>query len=372
MGFIEDCAQPVSFQSGAKSQSSSQTAGVGGVAQYTTTTENFNFGSGQTSGAVDILIVDDNSGSMEQDQQHLADGFNNFISDLSGVDWQIGVTTTDVCADTDYSCRGGGASFPPARGRFIGPADQSPTTPFGTQYILRPNTPNVATAFAQTIQRTTSSGQYLIGSGDERAIDAANLTIDGANDPNVAQGFFRQNAGLAVVILSNEDERSCGNDPTCHNDPTNAPQYEPFEPGDYPTSLISNISSTFGASKNFAVHAIIIKPGDIACFDAERVDAGDYGDTYATLVQATGGILASLCDGGTGQYAQDLSSISQMIRDTAQPVINLNHAPKETPSLTFNPPANITFTWTPGSTQITLSSYPANTTVSVTYMYSDN
>ncbi len=368
IGFIANCAQPVSFQQTAASLGSTASS-TGTPSQYTTTTQSFSFGSGQTSGAVDILIVDDNSGSMQADEQHLATGFNNFISDLAGVDWQIAVTTTDVCADTDYACRGGSATFPPARGRLIGPADSASTTPFGTQYIMKPSTPNVATVFADTINRVTTSGQFLIGSGDERAIYAANLTIAGNNDPSVAQGLFRANAGLAILILSNEDERSCGNDPTCHNDPTNAPQYQPFAPDDYPQSLITSIKTTFGATKNFAVHSLIVKPGDTSCFGMESANAGDYGDTYATLTQMTGGILASLCDYGTGQYTQELSAISQSIRNTSQPVINLDHVPAEEPAITFNPPSNVTFTWAPGSDQLVLSSYPANTSVNVTYKY---
>jgi hypothetical protein len=41
---------------------------------------------------VDVLVVDDNSGSMTTEQQNLATPLNGFISGLnsSGVDWQIG------------------------------------------------------------------------------------------------------------------------------------------------------------------------------------------------------------------------------------------------------------------------------------------
>src|SRR5690606_34653408 len=44
---------------------------------------------------VDVLIVIDNSGSMEYEQRNMAQRVRNFISILRGLDWQIGVTTTD-------------------------------------------------------------------------------------------------------------------------------------------------------------------------------------------------------------------------------------------------------------------------------------
>src|SRR4051794_20894940 len=44
----------------------------------------------------DILFVVDNSLSMAPEQKLLADGFHGFAQTLAGVDWQIGVTTTDT------------------------------------------------------------------------------------------------------------------------------------------------------------------------------------------------------------------------------------------------------------------------------------
>jgi hypothetical protein len=204
---------------------------------------------------------------------------------------------------------------------------------------------------------------------------AANLTISGYNNPAIAQGFFRPDASLAIVILSNEDERSCGNDPTCHSDPTNVVQYEPFAANDYPTSLTNNITQTFGANKNFAIHAIVIKPGDTACYASENLggandSGGDYGNVYAALAQSTGGVVASICNNGTGQYAADLSAISQSIKNTTLPTITLDYVPVSMPTVTFTPAQpTITYTWVPGTTHVTLSAYPANSSVSVTYQY---
>lgn len=374
LGLFTNCANPVHFDGGAVQDSSSQSTNPNDPTNpYITISQTFNFGAAQSSAAVDILIVDDNSNSMEQDQLNLAQSFGQFTSSLSAVDWQIGVTTTDVCADGDTNCNSG--NFPSARGRLIGPADNYATAPFGTSYILSATTPNVSTLFSETIQRTTSGGTYLLGSGDERAIMAANETIAGHNDPTIAQGFFRDNASLAIVILSNEDERSCGNDATCHNDPGNADQYLAFEPNDFPASLTANIASTFGASKQFDVHSIIVKPNDTSCFNSENQGGshdlgGNYGVVYAALTAMTGGVAASICDNGNGQYAKDLAAISQSILNITKPVVTLSHTPVGTPTISFVPAQpGVTISWTPGTDNVQLSGYPANTTVTVTYSY---
>ena len=53
---------------------------------------------------VDVLLVVDDSCSMAEEQNKLADNFQSFISAFDGVDvdWQIAVTTTDTYR-TKYS-----------------------------------------------------------------------------------------------------------------------------------------------------------------------------------------------------------------------------------------------------------------------------
>ena len=47
-------------------------------------------------GAVSILVVDDNSGSMYSEQEKMADRFPNFIGSIANLDWELAITTTDV------------------------------------------------------------------------------------------------------------------------------------------------------------------------------------------------------------------------------------------------------------------------------------
>jgi len=54
---------------------------------------------------IDILFVDDNSGSMAEEQKEMGQKFNAFLSGLGAADWQVGITTTDVSSGT-YGIQG--------------------------------------------------------------------------------------------------------------------------------------------------------------------------------------------------------------------------------------------------------------------------
>jgi hypothetical protein len=237
-----------------------------------------------TTKKVDILIVNDNSGSMSQEQASLANPFNGFINNLNtaGVDWQVAVTNTDVCPVAGGSCwtpKG----ITGAQGKFMGPADGSGRQPDYGNYILTPSTPDVVNTFSRTIQRGSE-----VGAGDERGIYAANLAIDLAKTSN--SGFFRDNSELAVVILSDEDERTTGGNcspPDATKPSVCDPGYFPMEPYDLPQTLMNKVVTTFGGKKSFLVHSIVIKPEDSACLAVQQSQGpfftAHYGNTYSEL-----------------------------------------------------------------------------------------
>ena len=162
---------------------------------------------------VDILMVVDNSNSYSVADQNLGSPLSGFINHLNatGMDWQIGVTTTDVCPQPDASSKFCLPGDTGSQGLIVGPSvAQSPNTTqyaTGPQYIIRPGA-SAQSEFNSTIVRNDGNGTQAYPSGDERAIFAANLAIDNAASGNA--GFFRANSALAVVIISDEDERSVG------------------------------------------------------------------------------------------------------------------------------------------------------------------
>jgi hypothetical protein len=128
-------------------------------------------------GAVDVLFVIDNSGSMSDNINRLNNTFRTFIQqfDLLGLDYHIAVTTTDMDR--------------PDRGEFVGP-------------VITSRDPDPVQAFIN------QTDQGAAGSGDERGRDAAYaaLTAPLINGPNA--GFLRTNANLAIAVISDEDDFS--------------------------------------------------------------------------------------------------------------------------------------------------------------------
>jgi len=144
---------------------------------------------------MDILFVIDNSGSMSEEQTNLAENFPKFIEVLNAfqggsLDYRVGVTTT---------------SFPTELfGIMVGTGEEGALlkTDSMTKAWLERTDPDVA----QTFTKLATVG--VDGSGQEQQLRAARAAItervtDGSN-----KDFLREDALLAVVILTDEDDGS--------------------------------------------------------------------------------------------------------------------------------------------------------------------
>ncbi len=222
---------------------------------------------GQGSRDVDILVVVDDSTSMEADQKKLGDRLGDFVTDLDNslLDWQMCITTTD----TDFY-----------RGRAIQWVGLN-------NHILRPNSPNRAQVFKDTLNQ--------IGTGysnDEQGIKATYQAISDKNN----SGCMRNSAALAVIVLSDEDERSVGGVRS-----RSSAQYKALEAENMPTNLVQHVQTSFpstGSPKRFVFNSIIVKPGDTACEASQDGEGAPsfFGTKYDELSKLTGGYVASICD----------------------------------------------------------------------------
>lgn len=203
----------------------------------------FTFGIGD----VDILFVDDNSGSMSVEQKKMAAAFPNFMNSVANLFYRISIITTDVSASpgnaTPRAANGMGKF---QDGQFLEFTDTQ-KNPSGL-FVIDNDTPNVAELFRGTIERKESLDCDASGynptycpSSDERGIYAANLAIKRGDSR-----FFRPGAHLAVVILSDEDERSAGGQSG----------YPILEADDLAESLVINTASKY-PTKSLSVHSII-------------------------------------------------------------------------------------------------------------------
>jgi hypothetical protein len=238
---------------------------------------------------VDILVVIDNSGSMDYEQKSMASRVRNMLSVLRGFDYRIAVTTTDPRP-----------TFTSGGVRYYGDGDLIPIWGLNNQlWIDSSMNESVAQeALGRTIQRPET------GSGSEQGIRSAYRFVEKATAPGQTLNFFRSGANFATLIISDEDESAN----TDKNDPI---------------KFLELVSSRFSNQKAFSWHSIITRPGDTQC---RNTYGAVYGERLAALTDLTGGILGSVCE---LDYATQVTGIASAIRNLVK-VITLSCEPLKT------------------------------------------
>jgi hypothetical protein len=256
------------------------------------------FSQTENANKVDILIIDDNSESMDTKQRKMGERFPKFISEIKDLDYQIGITTTDLSGPAPF---GSGWA---TDGRLV-------TFKGSKTNILTPTTPNADDLFLKTIKRdeTVNCGNRTTfpycPTSNEQPLKAMIMAIDERFKANA--GFFRDGADLAIVVLSDEDEMSDGTSSAA--------------------TTVREVTDTFKAvfadRKRVMVHGIIIKPGDSKCLAAQRKASGIgyFGQHVSDLAIATGGRTYTICD---TDYGKNLASISKDVRKLASSFLLAN------------------------------------------------
>lgn len=234
---------------------------------------------------VDVLFVVDNSGSMEQEQAKLTANFQSFISHFTslGLDFHIGVITTDT-EDPDESGK--------LQGGFLTTA-----------------TPEIDRAF---LERATVG---TAGSGSESGLEAMRLAFTEPNLSGTNAGFLRPDAILAVIMVSDEEDWSDGdnNEPPIADAPPIA---------DYANLLLA-LKNGDPSKVTFPVIVGDV-PGGCSSIDAEAEAGVRYhelatslngskssicSEDFATVLDAIGSDLAGLVTAFPLQYTPDPTTI---------------------------------------------------------------
>lgn len=280
-------------------------------------------------GLVDILIVNDNSGSMSFEQAKMSSAFTGFLNSLEteGLNYRIAMTTTDI-SDTRQRINNvtNMAYNPPGPYNGYGALQDGKLINFasGLKYLDR-NTPNKQTLFDVTIKRDETriceqSGFQQCPSGDERGIVAAGLTMK-----NYAAQFMRPAAHFAVIVLADEDERGVSKYNPCNYtgsaDRQNCEAIKaayPFQAADEPQAFVDSFRSLF-PNKTMSFHTIIVRPGDLSCRSAQtgQVAApmpvlGQEGYAYKMVRDLVGGVDGNIC---ASNYTSQLQDIGYTIGD---------------------------------------------------------
>ncbi len=132
---------------------------------------------------VDILFVIDDSGSMQSHQNNLAKNIDLFVKSFTAnkfLDFHIGVISTGMESYNNHCC-----------GVLVG----SPA------YFER-TTPNLNQVLASRMMLGTS------GSAEEMGFEPVYAALSEPNFSQANKGFFRKNAKLAVIFITDAEEQS--------------------------------------------------------------------------------------------------------------------------------------------------------------------
>jgi hypothetical protein len=246
----------------------------------------------------DILLVADDSCSMQDKQMALAANFNSFIqyAVAANVDYQIGVTstteTTPTCSPGPFGqsiCTHGSIAY---GGRL---AQDGPT---GLKFV-KPTTPMVSTVFSRLVNVGTN------GAATEAALATAVLALTPPILSSDNAGFLRSDANLAVVVVSDATDQSS-------------------QPVSYYQNLLVNVKG-FQRLSYFTFSAITPRlrtPPSQCSYDDVN---GSNSARYDPVVQYTSGVADEICNSNWSTALQNLGRTAFGFRTQ----FYLNNAPDQ-------------------------------------------
>lgn len=220
---------------------------------------------------VDILWVVDNSSSMLKHQQSLSAQVPELVNKLNSLkmDYHMAVVTTSM----------GGVN--PDGGRFIG----SP------KYVTA-STPDLV----NILKNKMIVGEA--GSNNERGLESMAASLSTSYLSNEGKGFFRDDALLVVIALSDEDDKSAVSDPVS-----------------FYSSFLDNIKKPWlDGSRSWVFNFIGVLPTSTNCKTFN--DYAEAGLTFIDLVDLSGGAKESICNSNLSQALGNIRSrIYQILTD---------------------------------------------------------
>jgi hypothetical protein len=215
----------------------------------------------QAQSDIDVLWVIDNSSSMTQEQSRVAAAINSFFQYFVtlSLDYHMGVITSDVVT-------------PSMGGRLQG----SPT-------FITPTTSAAADELAEAI----NVGEEDMG--DESGLYAAELALSEPVLSAENAGFYRPDAHLAVIFLSDEPEQSGYTD----------------------THFTEFFSALKSDDSLIHISSIVGDPATGCAATCDGVEnTATPGDAYYNVTQAFGGVFYSICNCDIAPGLEQIGAIS--------------------------------------------------------------
>lgn len=213
--------------------------------------------------SVDILLVVDNSGSMEPYQKELGDNFESFLTYFleADVDYQIGAVTTDVTTSE--------------AGMLV--AD-----------IITPSTEDANSKFTEMVNVGTS------GSGNEMGLEGAYLALTEPNISSANAGFLREDASLSILFVSDEEDSS------------------PRPVNDY----INDFFEIKGQRDRDVFNASALTVVDLQACDALEAAYSTINTRYVDVAEQTDGVVGDICEEDFSNIVTELSLNASRLLDT--------------------------------------------------------
>lgn len=255
---------------------------------------------------IDVLWIIDNSGSMQTSQDKLVANFQSFIEKFKTLkfDFHIAVGATDGWKSLFDSTK-------PQWGLRDGDWNALPEIHSGI-FVIDKNTPDIVDTFV------TNARLGAHPFGDERAFQSIYATLTNPNNAN----FRRQDAFLAIIILSDEDDFSSDTKDWLRNDYNDSRLHSVQSYVEFLDSYTGRANQE--APANYSVSAITIE--DESCKTELSTDGFTeriQGFRYMELASLTGGSIGSLC----APFDSTLSNISDSIVNYTS-VFPLTRVPK--------------------------------------------
>lgn len=226
-------------------------------------------------GKVDVLLVVDNSGSMQPYQSKLSENFEDFLSFFTGfVDYRIGVITTSI-EDLEPSefCSAEEIAAVPSGGVLVGNTWITADDADGDE------------RFRELVQVGTCGGGYEMG------LETARLALDNGTNP----GFIREDAYLSIIFVSDEEDSS------------------PLTTSEY----VNSFRALKGATVRDRFNASALVVTDEADCTSAQLDAGaNESLRYTDVADQSGGVIGNICAGDFADIVTELSLASSRLRDT--------------------------------------------------------
>lgn len=236
---------------------------------------------------LDILFVMDTSASMRSHLKQFKEKFSGFLRHFVNLDWQFALTNADY-GEADLFIFNFGA----LKGKVM-PLEKKGE--ILNLYYLHPGIPDYDQIFLDSVS-IHKSGEYVV-TGNR----VGRENIDPCQLPPFCQGpqeqplkslkaalvqnedFFRKEADLVVIIISNSKEKGGDSDSSTE-----------------PAEVIAQFKNVHGDKKRFEVYGIIIIEDDTACLHQNQdqqviFPEADFSDKIVDLSTMTGGEVFSIC-----------------------------------------------------------------------------